>query len=213
MPDNKTTHGNKDFVSSAIHDIKKTFRHEPHSLSTIRASLLEDKNTEVGFIDLLEKHHDFLKESINILTDKVANSIEKQTHLDRFLHLLNMHGKAEEETLYMGLIKNTEREARLEGIAGKAEHDHAFLISKDLQQLNYNIKWTEEIEAKAKVLATLVNTHIKEEESVMFSVAKKDLSENELKTLRDSYLSKCSTYMNESLNSPRMSESQSTVLH
>lgn len=203
MPNNKNS---SDFVSSTIHEIKKTFRHEPHSLSLIRATLLEDKNTESGLVDLLEKHHDYIKESIVILMDKEAKEIEKQTHLERFLHLLNMHGKAEEETLYQGMIKNSEKEARLEGIGGKAEHDHAFEISKELQALNFNIKWTEEIEAKAKVLAGLVNNHIKEEESIMFPIVKKDINEQVLKTLCTEYLSKCSTYINESLGAPRLSE-------
>lgn len=201
---------NKNPVTNVIHDIKKTFRHEPHSLSSIRASLEDDKKTGVSLIELLEKHHDYLKESIVVLADRVATADEKQTHLDRFLHLLNMHGKAEEESLYEGLIRNSAKEARLEGLAGRGEHDHAFLISKELQGLNFNIKWTEEIEAKAKIMAGLVANHIKEEESVMFHIAKKDLSEVEMKKLTELYLAKCMTYINEALSAPRKSESNVT---
>ena len=203
---------NKNKISTDVHGLKKTFRHEPHSLSKIRASLESDKNIGMNFTDLLEKHHDYLKESIVILTDNLASPGEKQTNLDRFLRLLNMHGKAEEETLYEVLTRNSIKEARLEGLCGKEEHDHVFEISEELQSLNYKGNWTDEIEAKAKVLANLFANHIKEEEGVMFHVAKKDISEQEMTKLTELYLSKCETYINEALNAPRKSDS-SVVYH
>ena len=206
MRDIKTT------IANEVHGLKKTFRHEPHSLSKIRASLESDKSTVVDFIDLLEKHHDYIKESIVVLTDNLASLPEKQTNLDRFLHLLNMHGKAEEEILYEVLEKNKSKEARLEGFSGKEEHDHMFLISKELQSLNYKAHWTDEIEAKAKVIASLCSNHIKEEEGVMFHVAKKNISEQEIKKMSELYLSKCTVYLNEMLDAPRKSES-SVVYH
>lgn len=205
MQDNKTT------VANTIHDIKKTFRHEPHTLSAIRATLESDQKAGKNLIDLMEKHHDYLQESIIILTDKLTTQTEKQSHLDRFLHLFNMHGKAEEETLYEGLMRNDVKEARVEGLSGKTEHDHVFQISKELQSMNFNVKWTEEIEAKSKVIASLVGNHIKEEESVMFHIAKKDLSELEMKKLSDLYLTKCMTYINESLNAPRSADLGGTL--
>jgi len=206
MTDIKTT------IANEVHGLKKTFRHEPHSLSKIRASLESDKSTTSNFIELLEKHHDYMKESIVILTDNLASLTEKQTNLDRFLHLLNMHGKAEEETLYEVLISNKSKESRLEGFCGKEEHDHVFLISKELQSLNYKAHWTDEIEAKAKVIASLCANHIKEEEGVMYHVAKKNISDQEMQKLSELYLSKCAVYINEMLDAPRKFES-SVVYH
>jgi hemerythrin-like domain-containing protein len=201
MTDIKTT------IANEVHGLKKSFRHEPHSLSKVRASLEIDKGAEVNFVELLEKHHDYIKESIVILTDNLATLPEKQSNLDRFLHLLNMHAKAEEETLYEVLVRNNSKETRLVGISGKEEHDHAFQISKELQSLNYKVHWTDEIEAKAKVIATFLSNHIKEEEAVMFHLAKKNISEQEMKKLSELYLVKCSTYINEILDAPRKSES------
>ena len=206
MTDIKTT------IANEVHGLKKTFRHEPHSLSKIRASLESDKSTTINFIELLEKHHDYMQESIVILTDNLASLPEKQTNLDRFLHLLNMHGKAEEETLYEVLIRNQNKESRLEGFCGKEEHDHVFQISKELQALNYKAHWSDEIEAKAKVIASFCSNHIKEEEGEMYHVAKKNISDQEMKKMTELYLSKCTIYINEMLDAPRKSES-SVVYH
>lgn len=164
---------------------------EPHTLEQVRASIDADTKREAGFIAVLKEHHYYLEESISILIDPTVSIPEKRSHLERFLNLLEMHAKAEAETLYVHLQQNVEEEARLEGLAGEDEHDIAFQMIDELVAMNYKTQWNDEIAAKAKVLAAFIKNHIKEEESVMFSVAKKNLNEGEMEQMRIEYLEKC----------------------
>lgn len=168
---------------------------EPHTLAQVHSSLNEDKEQEKGLIAILKEHHYFLEESIDVITEPTASIPEKRSHLTRFLNLLEMHGKAEQETLYNLLQQNVEEQTRLESLAGQDEHELAFQIRDELMAMNYKTQWNDEIAAKAKVIATLVKNHIKEEESVLFPIAKKDVSETEMEQLRNEYLNKCRAYL------------------
>lgn len=168
---------------------------EPHSLQQVRASIDTDAQQETSFISLLKEHHDYLKESIQVILDSKASIPDKRAHLSRFFNLVEMHAKAEGETLYVHLQQNTEEEARLEGLCGQDEHEIAFQLRDELLMMNYKTQWNDEIAAKAKVVAVLVKNHIKEEESVMFPIAKKDLSDEEMEQMRLDYIAKCRTYL------------------
>lgn len=166
-----------------------------HTLQEVRASIDTDAQQETGLISLLKEHHDFLKESIQVIMDSKASIPDKREHLSRFFNLLEMHGKAEQETLYVHLQQNTEEEARLEGLSGQDEHDIAFQLRDELLMMNYKTQWNDEIAAKAKVVAGLVKNHLKEEESDMFSIAKNDLTDEEMEQMRLEYIAKCRSYL------------------
>ncbi len=166
-----------------------------HTLQQVRASIDTDAQQETGFISLLKEHHDFLKESIKVIMDSKTSIPDKREHLSRFFNLLEMHGKAEQETLYVHLQQNTEEEARLEGLSGQDEHDIAFQLRDELLAMNYKTQWNDEISAKAKVVAGLIKNHIKEEESTMFSIAKNDLTDEEMEQMRVEYIAKCRSYL------------------
>ena len=178
--------------------IQKLMGSEPHSLEAIRDSLDKSFENDTDFIALLKEHHGYLEESISVLMDKDASDSYKQSHLIRFFRLVEMHGKAEQETLYISLKKNSEKEARLEGFGGQDEHDVVFQLEDELLAMGYLNDWTEEIAAKGKVAAGLMQNHIKEEESEMFPIAQNDIDESELEMLRDQYITKCKTYLDES---------------
>lgn len=183
------------FMGDMIHDLKKSLRGSPHSLSEIKESLLELKRKQVNFIELLELHHNYLKESIVVLLDKDAIDSEKQNHLERFLLLLEMHSKAEEETLYNALVTNYEKEARLEGLLGEDEHEIAYQLADELRDMHFSSLWSEDVDAKAVALATLVAQHLKEEERHKFSVAKDDIPREEMLALAPAYIDLCENYL------------------
>ncbi len=168
---------------------------EPHNLQQVRSSIDTDAQQETGLISMLKEHHGYLEESIQVIMDPKASIPDKRAHLNRFFNLVEMHGKAEQETLYVHLQQNTEEEARLEGLSGQDEHEIAFQLRDELVAMNYKTQWNDEIAAKAKVAATLVKNHIKEEESIMFPIAKKDLSDEELEQMRLDYIAKCRLYL------------------
>lgn len=193
--DNFSTTG----VKEVLNNIKKTFKGMPPSIEEIRQSLMSEHKTEEDFVKILEKHHGYLEESIVVLKEAEASSAEKQEHLSRLIQVLTMHAKAEQETLYQSLIHATDRAARLEGLAGHNEHDIAFQIARELQRMNFQISWSEEIDAKAQVLAGIIHNHIKEEEGDMFDLAETAIDEIQMRALASVYLEKCKMYVEETL--------------
>ena len=125
-------------IKGMLHNFKASFEGHPISLQEIRNTLNEVETTEIDFIDLLEKHHNYLEESISVLTDKEASSSEKQAHLNRFIQLLKMHGRAEEETLFNNLPNANKKFVIYETAA------HESLCKKE------NEKWKNEIAAFLK---------------------------------------------------------------
>ena len=182
-------------MGSFIADLLKQ---EPTPLEEVRRSLKDLSERGASFIYMLTKHHDYLEESISVIMDKESTQEEKQFNLDRFFRLVEMHGKAEEETLYAELRYHTDPEVRLEGYSGQDEHDLAFQLEAELLDMNYRMQWSDEIAAKAKVAVSLVRNHIKEEEDVMFPLAEKFIDEGRLETLSFDYVEKCQTYLAES---------------
>jgi hemerythrin-like domain-containing protein len=171
------------------------FRSDAYSIGEIREMLDDSGSKPISIISMITEHHDFLEESIPVLTDKMAPFDEKQRHLTRFLHLLNMHARSEEETLYQALANSDFKDAHLESYAGIEEHELAFQIADELAELSYETIWSEVADAKARVLASLVQNHIDEEESSMFVIAKRDLSHELLLQLGSEYREKCKRYL------------------
>ena len=177
------------------HDFKQSFMGQPHSLHEVKASLLEAEKKETDFIYLLKHHHDFLQESISVVCDQFAEDYDKQWHLSRFLHLLSVHTRAEQETLYRSLSQSDSKEARLEGLAGREEHALITQLSEELYGLGFEDNWSELINSKAKVLCHLVSHHIQEEESETFPIVERTIEEAEMALLLQEYINKCEGYL------------------
>lgn len=175
---------------------------EPHSFDEIRLEIGEALENTPDLIDFMKTHHDYLEESVSVLMDTNASTSDKQEHLSRFLVLLDMHGHAEEETLYRHLISNDAKQARIEGLGGQDEHDVAYQMGDELIALDFTNTWNDQIESKAKVLAGLVQNHIKEEESIMFKIASKQFNAVEFDTLAKEYVIKCAMYLDADLTPP-----------
>lgn len=172
-------------------DFQTIFEQNPDTLQDLRDAIDDSLENPPDFVSLLKDHHEFLKDSVKVLTDPRASVTDKQFHLARFAALVQMHGHAEEETLYERLEADDAKQARLEGFGGQDEHDVAYRLLDELDTMDAINGWSDEIEAKAKVVATLVKTHIAEEESAMFKVAKSVIEKEELDSLARAYLMKC----------------------
>ena len=177
--------------SNLINDIKESMRGEPHTLEEIRSELQNTRTDDVDIYDLISDHHDYLKESIVVLMDVDADPTKKRMHLSRFLTLLDMHARAEEETLYQELKANSDKMARIEALGAQREHDVAKELASELRGLQFEQSWSEEIDAKAKVIASLVTHHMDEEESEIFSVARAGISDEVAETIGMKYLERC----------------------
>lgn len=166
-----------------------------HEYSEIRSSLEVDIAEEKSFIAILKEHHDYIEESIKVILSKSAPDEDKQIHANRFFKLVQMHGKAEQETLYENLMSSPSLDARLEGFSGQDEHEIAFQLEDELKEMGLGVQWNDEIAAKVKVAATLVQNHIKEEESEMFGIAREKLSDETFAAMRTTYIAKCREFL------------------
>lgn len=165
------------------------------SLNQLKESLQDDAQQPRDLVTILEDHHDYIEESIKVLMDPKASVEDKRTNLTRFITVLDMHSKAEEETLYVALQANEDKFARVEGLGGRDDHDLAKQVVEEIKALHYEDTWTDEVEAKAMRVASMVQTHITEEEKQMFKVAKKQISNDKLDMLAKDYIQKCRTYL------------------
>ena len=171
-------------------------------LVNLKESFTEDLNNQTGLLEIIENHHAYLENCIAILISAHSESKEKQNCLYEFLHILHMHSKAEEETLYSSLLNSDARDARLEGVVGQDEHNIIYQLAAELRDMDFNVVWSEEVEGKAKVLAIIVQTHLEEEEQDLFPLVKKYCSEAELKQLTTEYLLKCEDYLHYEMLTP-----------
>lgn len=179
-------------------ELTDLFNTEVHFLTDIRLGLHEDMTTKMCFVTLMTAHHDFIRESDNVLTRMDASEQDKQYHCYRFFRLLEMHAKAEEEVLYKELRSCNSKDVRVASYAAMDEHDVVFQLEKELLEMGYRELWTEQIEAKAKTVAVLVKNHLKDEEIELFPMAKKLITPERMEELKSHYIAKCKTYLDDS---------------
>ncbi len=171
-------------------------------LVELKNSFQADVDNKTGLIEVIDKHHSYLEDCVAVLTDSETAVEDKQAYLYQFLHILHMHAKAEEETLYQTLRESDVKDARLESVVGQDEHNIIYQLASELRDLDFMVAWTEEIEAKAKVLSIIVQTHLEEEEQDMFPLIAECVSEIEIKRLASEYLAKCEDYLHYEMLTP-----------
>ncbi len=110
-------------------------------------------------VDLILEDHKSLKEAIAIMKDGERTLDERRMAFDSFAVDLVSHAKPEEESLYVSMKKSEEtREMALEG---DVEHGLADQMLEEIKRTTDAELWS----ARVKVLAELVDHHIKEEEN------------------------------------------------
>ena len=151
------------------------------------------KNTTPDILSTIVDHHNVLRESIEVLKQDDATPAQKKKHLGQFIQVLQMHAHAEQETLY-ACIREIDG-LKPFALEGQEEHDIAESLLMQLQAMNFENDWNDEVASKAKVLAELVEHHIDEEEKEFFPEIRKYMIPIELEGLRDEYLARCEKYL------------------
>lgn len=181
------------------------------TLIRLRQSLNEE-DADSGIIRLMCQHHKYLIEYIDMISSTHLNSLEKQKIVSIFLHIFAMHAKAEGDVFYPALGQAAQVTLRHEGLKGFDEHEITFEIIEELKAMNYEKNWSEEIDAKVKILAGFIKSHIQEEEKIMYPMARDHIIQTELVRLADDYLSKCKTYLDIEIESIPSVVSRSDVM-
>jgi hemerythrin superfamily protein len=137
---------------------------------------------DTDIISVIKEDHVPLKELIKVMKDDEQDLDERIKSFEEFVPLLLTHAKAEEKALYETMKTNAE----LRGFAyeGGTEHDLADQLCEEIKRSTNR----DEIGAKIKVLAELVEHHVEEEENDIFPEVKKRFNEDTLQSLMLAYI-------------------------
>lgn len=126
-------------------------------------------NTETSgdIITLILDDHKELKRLIKVLKNADADPGDRFAAFEEFAPLLTIHAKPEEQTLYVKMKNDSE--LRAEGMEGEIEHQIAEKLLNEAKSTTDEDLWC----ARVKVLAELVEHHIKEEENTLLPDYKK----------------------------------------
>lgn len=123
---------------------------------------------EVDIVELILNDHKPLKKLLKVMKNSDKSFSERRAAFEEFVPILLAHAKPEEQVLYTFMKRD--EELREEGFEGQVEHSIA-------DQLVTECKATEDkdlFSARIKVLAELVEHHIKEEEDDLLPDFKKN---------------------------------------
>lgn len=160
--------------------------------------------TKKDIIQLILDDHKPLKRLIKILKDSDTDAHDRKMAFEEFAPLLSVHAKSEEDVVYVYM--KGEEELRMEGFEGDIEHSLADQLIQQIQSTQDEDEWS----ARIKVLAELVEHHIKEEEEDQFPDLKKHSSATDRIAMGEEYLEKKSYFENEDM--PKIKK-QSEVSH
>jgi hemerythrin-like domain-containing protein len=140
-------------------------------------------------IKLIVEDHKPLKKLVRVLKDSDQNDLAKRkSAFEEFAPLLIAHAKPEEVVLYR--FMNQEKQLRTQGFEGETEHEIADRLIREAKKTKNNDLWS----ARTKVLAELVEHHIKEEEEDMLPDFRKFSTSDQRNDLGCKYLEKKSAY-------------------
>jgi hemerythrin superfamily protein len=147
-------------------------------LMTTKKPLKRASGTDL--VKLILEHHKPLKRLIRTMK-KAKELSESKAAFEEFAPLLIAHAKPEEETMYV-FMKGDE-DLRADGFEGDTEHGIADQLVDEIKRCSIK----DEYMAKVKVLAELVEHHIKEEEEDMLPEFKKACATEERSSLGEKY--------------------------
>jgi hypothetical protein len=140
---------------------------------------------EADLLDTLKEEHELVSELLKKLVDSDKAS-ERRSLLVQIKANLVPHVKAEQKVLYDAILALKDRDAKQDGEEGYIEHALASKTLADLERISDAN--SPEHRATAKVLRELVEHHVKEEESNVWSDAKKNFSAEQRQAMNRRYL-------------------------
>lgn len=144
-----------------------------------------DAVAETDILETLKKEHDEVKSLLSDLQN-ATTATQRKNLVQRIKAALVPHTKAEEKVLYNAVIALKDKDAQVDGHEGYLEHECASNILKHLASIANAT--SSEHKAAAKVLKELVEHHIDEEESNVWSDARKHFSDDVRERMNATYL-------------------------
>ena len=132
------------------------------------------QNNKFNITEILTMDHRYLKSCIKFLKDDDEDKKVKLKYARSFLDALHKHSEAEKKAVYAPLVKVEDLKKLI--LEGQIEHG---ITDAKVKMLTHELTGlrtlSDELEMELKVLAELVEHHIKEEEDDMFPKMRKDL--------------------------------------
>lgn len=132
----------------------------------------------------LHKDHRQLMKLIRRINSS-DDAAERKKLFPEFAELLARHSKAEEKVVYDALIKTGEEDQEEMGYEGYTEHGLADSLLKKLKK--DDDPTAPEWSAEAKVMMEILEHHIKEEESEVFSQVKDDFDHDQREQMGEAF--------------------------
>jgi hemerythrin superfamily protein len=150
---------------------------------TVMGAIMPGEETG-DIIATLEAEHDEVQELLDRLT-RSERAAEQKSLLAQVKKALVPHTKAEEQVVYDAIAALKDEKPQMHGAEGYTEHALASATLKQLETLDAN---TPDFKAHAKVLKELVNHHIKEEESNVWSDLRNNFSDAQRARMNRAFL-------------------------
>ena len=140
---------------------------------------------QVDLLDTLKEEHELVQGLLKQLVES-DRAAERKSLLAKIKANLVPHVRAEEKVLYDAIIAVKDKDAQQDGEEGYIEHS---LADRTLAQLGkISNAMSPEFGAAAKVLRELIEHHVKEEESAVWSDAREHFSADERKLMNQKFL-------------------------
>jgi iron-sulfur cluster repair protein YtfE (RIC family) len=162
---------------SVTTSVKKASRKIEHALT--------GTEPQVDLLDTLKEEHEMVQDMLKRLVDS-EKAAERKSLLKQIKANLVPHVRAEEKVLYDAVLALKDKAAKQDGEEGYIEHSLADKTLAKLEKITNAM--SPEFGAAAKVLKELVEHHVREEESNVWSDAKENFSSDERKLMNQRYL-------------------------
>ena len=140
---------------------------------------------ETDILDTLKEEHELVASLLKRLVESDKSS-ERKSLVRQIKANLTPHVKAEQKILYDSIIAVKDKKAQQDGEEGYIEHALAERTLTSLDKIANAM--SPEYSATAKVLKELIEHHVQEEESNVWSDARKHFSSDERKAMNQRYL-------------------------
>ena len=152
------------------------------------------------FFDLLHDEHTQVKDMLNRLKETSSKDhAAREEQFNRLTAALIPHMKGEEKAFYPVLRQH--KAAQESAMEAMEEHHAAELILNELTRMS---KQEEFWGPKLSVFREIINHHIQEEESRVFSASRSSLSEDQMKDIMKNYQKEKQAIQSQAMASQKM---------
>ncbi|HEY4276017.1 MAG TPA: hemerythrin domain-containing protein [Rhizomicrobium sp.] len=139
----------------------------------------------VDILETLKEEHEEVADLLNRLVDG-KSSAERRSLFKQVKAALVPHARAEEKVLYNAIINLRKKGVQKDGEEGYLEHGLADKMIATLGKISKPM--SPEFSAAAKVLKELIEHHVAEEESAVWSDAKRNFTVEQRRAMNVTYL-------------------------